>query len=341
MISFLNDYSAGAHERIMARLMATNLVKTSGYGTDDFCAGAKEKIRAACACPEAEIFFLAGGTQTNQIAIDTLLAPYEGAISAVTGHINTHESGAIEFTGHKVLALPEHEGKLCAAEIADYCRAYYADPTYDHMVFPGLVYVSQPTELGTLYTKAELEAIRAVCDEFDMHLYLDGARLGYALACEGNDLSLEDIAAIADAFYIGGTKVGALYGEALVFTKGNMPRNFLSQVKQHGALAAKGRLLGLQFDELFTDGLYREIGAHALRQAAAVKNGLAAKGYGFFADSPTNQLFPIVSEEKYAQIRDKVACSYWCPLNEGRCVLRFVTDFATSDEDVKALLALM
>lgn len=341
MISFINDYSAGAHQRIMNRLMDTNYVKTSGYGTDDFCAAAKEKIRAACACPGAEIFFLAGGTQTNQIAIDTLLAPYEGAISAVTGHINTHESGAIEFVGHKVLALPEHEGKLDAAEVREYVRAYYADPTYDHMVFPGLVYVSQPTELGTLYSKAELQALRAVCDEFGMHLYLDGARLGYALACEESDLSLEDIAALTDAFYIGGTKVGALYGEALVFTKGNMPRNFLSQVKQHGALAAKGRLLGLQFDELFTDGLYTEIGAHALRQAGAVKAGLAAKGYGFFADSPTNQLFPIVTEEKYARIKDKVACSYWCPLDEGRCVLRFVTDFATTDADVEALLALM
>ena len=341
MLSFLNDYSAGAHGKIMARLMDTNYIKTSGYGGDEFCAAAKEKIRAACACPEAEIFFLYGGTQTNQIAIDTLLQPYEGAISAVTGHINTHESGAIEFTGHKVLALPEHDGKLDAAEVREYCRSYYADPTFDHMVFPGLVYISHPTELGTLYTKAELEALRQVCDEFDMTLYLDGARLGYALACEDSDVTLADIAALTDAFYIGGTKVGALYGEALVFTKGNMPRNFLSQVKQHGALAAKGRLIGLQFDSLFTDGLYYEIGRHALSQAKALKNGLAEKGYGFLADSPTNQLFPIVTNEKYVQIKDKVACSYWSPLDEERCVLRFVTDFATSDEDVKALLELM
>lgn len=341
MLSFLNDYSAGAHEKIMARLMDTNYIKTPGYGGDDFCASAKDKIRAACACPEAEIFFLYGGTQTNQIAIDTLLQPYEGAISAVTGHINTHESGAIEFTGHKVLALPEHDGKLDAGEVREYVRAYYADPTYDHMVFPGLVYISHPTELGTLYSKAELQALRAVCDEYKMSLYLDGARLGYALACEESDVTLADIAALTDAFYIGGTKVGALYGEALVFTKGNMPRNFLSQVKQHGALAAKGRLIGIQFDTMFTDDLYYEIGRHTLRQAKALKEGLAEKGYSFFADSPTNQLFPIVSLEKYEEIKDEVACSFWCPLDEGQCVLRFVTDFATSDADVKALLALM
>ena len=234
-----------------------------GYGTDDVCESAKAKIREACACPDAEIFFLVGGTQTNQVVIDAITPPYAGVVAATTGHVNVHEAGAIEFTGHKVLTLPHHDGKINADELGEYCATFYADGNYTHMVFPGCVYISQATEYGTLYTLAELEAIRKVCTKYDMPLFIDGARLGYALTATGNGVTIEDIARLADVFYIGGTKVGAMFGEAVAFTHGNMPKHFVTIVKQHGALLAKGWLLGLQFDTLFTDGLYLRIARHA------------------------------------------------------------------------------
>lgn len=255
MLSFVNDYSEGAHPKILERLNGTNFEQLAGYGSDCYCEQAKEKIRAAIGCPEAEIFFLVGGTQTNQVVLDALLRAYDGVIAAESGHVNVHEAGAIEHGGHKVLALGHTDGKLSADTVREYVETFYADGNYTHMVFPGAVYISHPTEYGTLYTKAELAALHEVCAAYRIPLFLDGARLGYGLAAAGTDVTLRDIAALTDVFYIGGTKVGALCGEAVVFPHGGMPANFLTIAKQHGALLAKGRLLGIQFDTLFTDGL--------------------------------------------------------------------------------------
>lgn len=338
---FVNDYSAGAHEKIMARFMETNLEKTVGYGEDHYCQSAKEKIRAACNCEHAQIAFISGGTQTNQLAIDSLLLPHEGVICAETGHINTHESGAIEFTGHKVLPLPEYGGKLAAEDLERYMHRLSLDENYEHGVIPGLVYITFPTETGSVYTKAELLKIREVCDRYELQLYLDGARLGYGLACKGNDVTLPDIAEICDAFYIGGNKVGALFGEALVFTKNNMPKHFVTHIKRHGALMAKGRVLGLQFDTLFTDGLYFEIGRHAMAQAEKLRAAFEEKGYEFFVNSPTNQIFIVLSDEKKAELEKKVAFSFWDKPDDEHTVVRFVTDWATTDEDVEELIALL
>ena len=338
---FVNDYSAGAHEKIMRRFMETNLEKTVGYGDDHYSVSAREKIKAACACEDAQIVFISGGTQTNQLAIDSLLLPHEGVICAETGHINTHESGAIEYTGHKVLALPQKDGKLDAAVLEAYMHRINSDENYEHTVIPGLVYVTFPSEMGSIYSKAELTELRRVCDKYGLQLYLDGARLGYGLACRENDLTLPDIARLTDAFYIGGNKVGALFGEALVFTKNNMPKHFVTHVKRHGALMAKGRVLGLQFDTLFTDGLYFEIGRHAMAQADKLRAAFEEKGYEFYAKSPTNQIFIVLSDEKKAELEKNVAFSFWEKLDDERTVVRFVTDWATTDEDVEELIALL
>lgn len=258
MLYFENDYCEGAHPAILQKLTETNFEKVSGYGTDPYCASAREKIRAACACPEADVQFISGGTQSNAIVIASMLQRWQGVVAAATGHVAGHEAGAIEYTGHKVITLPQHNGKLDAAELRALVSTFYADDNHDHMVFPGMVYISHPTEYGTLYTKAELEALHAVCQEYKMPLFLDGARLGYGLAAEGTDVTLADLARLTDVFYIGGTKVGALCGEAVVFPHG-APAHFMTMVKQQGALLAKGRLLGIQFDVLFTDGLYFSI----------------------------------------------------------------------------------
>ncbi|MGI5976200.1 MAG: threonine aldolase family protein [Candidatus Limivicinus sp.] len=341
MLSFINDYAEGAHEKIIQRLTETNLYHTVGYGGDEYCAAAKEKIRRACRCGDADIFFLVGGTQTNQLAIDSLLESYQGAVCAETGHINTHESGAVEFTGHKVIPLPSHEGKLKAGDLKSYMVSLLEDETFEHQVIPGLVYISHPTELGTLYSRRELQALREVCDEYQLKLYMDGARLGYGLASPASDLTLPDIAELTDAFYIGGTKVGALFGEALVYTKHNLPKHLLSRVKQHGALLAKGRLLGIQFDTLFTDGLYLEIGRHALRLAERLKEAFRERGYEFFADSPTNQIFVIMDNEKLEELEKEVMISVWARVDEKRTAVRFVTDWATTDADVDALIKIL
>ena len=281
MLSFVNDYSEGAHEKILERLMETNRESLSGYGTDKYCDSAKEKIRAACSCPEADVYFLVGGTQTNQTVIDALLNQYEGVIAAETGHVSVHEAGAIEYTGHKVLTISPKEGKISAFDIRRYLETFYNDANHEHMVFPGMVYISHPTEYGTLYSKQELEEISALCGEYEIPLYLDGARLGYGLVSEGTDVTLADIAKYCDAFYIGGTKVGALCGEAVVFPR-KTPAHFMTIVKQHGALLAKGRLTGIQFDTLFTDGLYLEISKNAI----PVLNSLGVIEYfDFIADA--------------------------------------------------------
>lgn len=341
MLSFENDYNTGAHIKILQRLIDTNLETYSGYGNDDYCDSAIEKIKLACDCPEAEIYFLVGGTQTNSVVISTMLQNYESVISADTGHINTHEAGAIEYTGHKVLTLPHHNGKIDAGELSKYIHDFYADETHPHMVFPGMVYLSQPSEYGTIYSKQELEEISKVCRKYQIPLFLDGARLGYALNSLSNDLSLPDIARLADVFYIGGTKVGALCGEAVVFTKGNAPKFFHTMAKQHGALLAKGRLLGIQFDTLFTDDLYMEISRHAIDMAEKLKKILKAKGYEFYLESPTNQQFIILENDKLQELSTKVKFSFWEKIDSSHTAVRLVTSWSTTQEDIDELEKLL
>ncbi len=337
MLSFESDYIEGAHEKILERLSLTNLEKLSGYGSDIYCENAKLKIRAACHCDEAEIFFLVGGTQTNQVVISSMLRGFEGVIAAETGHVSLHEAGAIEYSGHKVLQVPHFEGKIQARELEKYLSGFYDDANHDHMVFPGMVYISHPTEYGTLYSAEELKSISEICRNYKIPLYMDGARLAYALESENTDVTLPMIAELCDVFYIGGTKVGALCGEALVFTKNNMPIHFLTSVKQHGALLAKGRLLGIQFDTLFTDDLYFEIGRHAVSMAMRIKKAFLDRGYSLFIDSYTNQQFIILENDKMEQLSEYIRFSFWEKLGEKHTVVRFAASFATKDEDVEAL----
>lgn len=342
MISLQNDYSEGAHPQILKRLAEINLEQNPGYCTDSYCVSAAEKIRQACACPEADIFFLVGGTQTNQVVIDTMLAPYEGVVAACTGHVSMHEAGAIEFTGHKVLELPHHEGKIEAAELQELVSRFWQDGNHEHMVFPGMVYISHPTEYGTLYSKKELEAIARVCDEHKMPLYMDGARLAYGLTAPGTDVTLADIARFCDVFYIGGTKCGAFFGEAVVFTRHNLPAHFLTRVKQHGALLAKGHMLGIQFDALFTDNLYCEIGAHAIRLAQLLQNGLRTAGLPLYINSPTNQQFVELSDAVLKRLDERsVVYSFWEKTAPDKTVIRFVTSWATKEETVRELIKIL
>lgn len=341
MLSFESDYVEGAHERILQRLMETNLEQLSGYGQDCYCQRAKEKIRKACECPDAQIFFLVGGTQTNTVAIDAFLKSYEGVVAAKTGHVSTHEAGAIEYHGHKVLELPEHQGKIRGNELKALLESFWQDENHEHMVFPGMVYISHPTEYGTLYSREELEELSHICRSYEIPLYLDGARLGYGLMSQDTDVTLPMIAEYCDAFYIGGTKVGALCGEALVFTKNNMPGHFLAIVKQHGALLAKGRLLGIQFDTLFTDGLYFEIGRHAIEMAELLKKGLIEKGYTLYLKSPTNQQFVLLDNEKYQALQKEVAMGFWEKPDRDHTVVRLATSWATKRESVEQFLELL
>lgn len=341
MQQFVSDYMEGAHPMILKKLMETNMEKTDGYGLDPYTESAKEKIRLAADAPDAEIYFLIGGTQTNETVISSVLRPYEGVLSADTGHVNTHEAGAIEHGGHKVLTIAGREGKLSAESIRLWMEKFLADANHEHEVAPGMVYLSHPTEYGTLYSREELEAIRNVCLKYDLKLFLDGARLGYALGAEGTDLSLKDIAALTDVFYIGGTKVGALFGEAVVFPKPGLVPHFYTITKQHGAMLAKGRITGLQFDVLFTDRLYLQLGAHAVRQAARIREALLKKGYELYIDSPTNQIFPIVSKEKAEELKKQVQYGFMEELEDGRLVIRFCTSWATRPEDVDELIRII
>lgn len=340
MLYFVNDYSEGAHEKVLSRLIETNMESLSGYGTDKYTESAKEKIKAACGGNISDVHFLVGGTQTNQVAINAMLEPYEGVISAHTGHIGVHEAGAIEFTGHKVLPIGATNGKIFASDVKAYLETFYADESHMHMVSPGMVYISHPTEYGTLYSKAELCALSNVCKEYNIPLYLDGARLGYALACEENDITLPDLASLCDVFYIGGTKVGALCGEALVFT-GKVPSNIVTRIKQNGALLAKGRLTGIQFDALFTDGLYFEIGKSAIDCAKELRRGFSERGYKFFIDSPTNQTFIVLENSKMQALREKVKFDFWEKYDDTHTVVRFCTSWATKREDVQKLISII
>ncbi len=348
-ISFSSDYTKGAHPRILEALQNNNFNQMPGYGTDEICDRAKEKIKAACGCPEGEVFFLVGGTQTNQTIIDMLLKPYEGVVAAGTGHIALHEAGAVEFSGHKVLTLtPAGEetdterfgseiGKISATELEAYIEAFYSDDNHEHMVFPGAVYISHPTEYGTLYTKKELTDISAVCKKYELPLFLDGARLGYGLMSKRTDVTLKDIASLVDVFYIGGTKVGALFGEAVVFPHGCPTKHPVPVIKQHGALLAKGWLLGLQFDTLFTDDLYFEISRNAIEMAEILRDKLKEKGYTFLLDSPTNQQFIMIDNEKLKEIEPHVGYSYWQKGDATHTVIRLATDWATTEEDLEVL----
>lgn len=338
MLHFENDYNKGAHPVLLEALVASNQEGLSGYGTDKYTQSAIEKIRLATNCPHAQVTFFAGGTQTNQILISSMLASYEGVIAADTGHIAVHEAGAIEFTGHKVLTLPHHEGKITASEVDNFIKDFYADANHAHMVHPGMVYISHPTEYGTLYSKSEMEDLSQVCRQHNIPLFLDGARLGYGLAARDTDLDLQAIAELTDVFYIGGTKLGALLGEALVFTKNNQPKNFVSIVKHHGALLAKGRLIGVQFDRLFTDDLYLELGRHAIAMAEQLTQILEDKGFQFYLKSPTNQQFVIIKNEELPKLTEAgIAYGFWEKYDENHSIIRFATSWSTSQEDIDDL----
>ena len=338
-LSFASDYLEGAHPAILQRLVETNLVKSAGYGTDEYSESARNKIRAACRAPEADVFFLVGGTQTNATVIDAVLHSYQGVLTAETGHISVHEAGAIEAGGHKVLPLPHQNGKLSAQDIRIALDRYWKDETHEHMVMPGMVYLSQPTEYGTLYSLSELKEISEICHQNQIALYVDGARLAYALACPENDVTLPDLAALCDAFYIGGTKCGALFGEAVVLPRHYFIPHFFTIIKQHGALLAKGRIAGIQFDTLFTDNLYERIGQTAIDAADRIRKALMEKGYRLAIPSPTNQIFIELEKQQLAILSDKVELGFWENLDENRIVMRIATSWATRQEDVDRLIA--
>ena len=339
MTYFTSDYVNGAAPEVLNHLLETNSKNLTGYGSDDYCEIAISKIKKACNKPDADVYFLTGGTQTNQIVISTVLKPFEGVIAANTGHVSGHEAGAIEFSGHKVLQISHKDGKLSDNSIENLIKDFYNDRNHEHMVFPGMVYISLPTEYGTLYSKNELQNIYQICQKYNIFLYIDGARLGYALASPQNDLSLSDIANLCDAFYIGGTKVGALCGEALIFTKNRFetPAHFITQIKQHGALLAKGRLLGVQFDALFTDNLYYKIGEHGILMAEKLKNIFKTKGFRFYLESPTNQQFIILENSKMEELSKTIAFSFWEKYDENHTVVRFATSWSTTQQDLEEL----
>ena len=341
MIYFNSDYTAGAHPKVMERLVETNLEHTAGYGNDPYTTRAKELIRREIGCNDAEVMFLVGGTQTNATAIDGILARHEGVLAAESGHIAVHESGAIEASGHKVLTLPHYDGKVRAEDVERFITEFYADETYPHMVAPGLLYISQPTEYGTVYTLNELEALSSVCHSHNIPLYIDGARMGYALGSEGAEFTLKDIARLADVFYIGGTKLGTLFGEALVVTNRSLLKNLFPLVKQHGALLAKGRLLGVQFEAMFADGLYYAIGHHAIALAIRIREAFRAKGYEVVIESPTNQQFFRLPNEVIDRLRAEVSFDYWGARGETQSIVRFVTSWSTTEEDVARLIELL
>ena len=337
MVSFESDYIAGAHPDILRRLAETNLESLPGYGADHYSESAKQKIRDCIGLREAEIFFLSGGTQANAVVIAAMLADYEGVVAAETGHISSHEAGAVEYTGHEVLPLPQRDGKIVPADLEAFLASFFADANHEHMTFPGMVYLSHPTESGTLYTREELSRIAALCRKYGLSLFLDGARLGYGLMSPETDVTLRDIADLCDVFYIGGTKVGALCGEAVVFTKGNMPKHFLTSVKRRGALLAKGRLTGVQFDALFTDDLYFRISRHAIEMAGKLKEVLRRHGLPFYIQSPTNQQFVVLEDRRMEKLAEKVAFSFWEKPDPSHTVVRLATGWSTTDEDLAEL----
>lgn len=339
MIRFNSDYTEGAQPEILRLLEETNYQQTDGYGTDEWCEKARNLIREACECPGADVHFLVGGTQTNATVIAAVLRPYEGAISADTGHINVHETGAIEHTGHKVLALPSKDGKISADQVRDCLKEHFASPAFEHTVRPGIVYISYPTEYGTIYTRDELSSLHDVCREYGIPLFIDGARLGYGLACSECDITLPDLAKLSDIFYIGGTKVGALFGEAVVVPDPAKLPNFRYMIKQGGGLLAKGRLLGIQFTALFTDDLYMKVSRHAIEQSDRIRSALNELGFRIYIDSPTNQQFFVIRKDKFDELTKEFALDLNCFLGDEDVVARACTSWATKEENVDLFIS--
>lgn len=339
MYLFYSDYLEGCHPEILKKLSETNLEQTPGYGVDDYCEAARNTIKNACSAPDADVHFLVGGTQTNATVISSILRPFQGVLCADTGHINVHETGAIEHSGHKVLPMPAKDGKITAAQVREAMEAHYNDPSPEHMVQPAMLYISYPTELGTLYSKQELTEIKQACSDWEIPLYIDGARLGYGLESEDADLLLKDIAAIADLFYIGGTKVGALFGEALVICNEGLKKDFRYIIKTNGGLLAKGRLLGIQFSTLFRDGLYFKIARNADRLAGKIVDAFRNSGHKFLVENRTNQIFPILEVEDYDKLSKEFGFEFWEKVDDEHIAVRFCTSWATTEEQVDALVA--
>lgn len=341
MIYFDSDYMAGAHPKVMERLLETNHLSTIGYGCDEYTRHAAELIRNACGQPNARVYFLVGGTQTNATVIDGLLSRHQGVLAAESAHINVHEAGAIEATGHKILTLPQYEGKVLASDLKEYIDNFYSDDTYEHMVAPGMLYISFPTEYGTTYSYEELTKLSEICHNANIPLYIDGARLAYGLAAKENNVTLKDIAQLSDVFYIGGTKVGALFGEAVVITNPTLLKNFFPLIKQHGALLAKGRLLGVQFEALFENNLYEEIGLQTVEKAIRIRNLFSSKGYKIVVDSTTNQQFIRLPNQIIDKLKENISFELWGPRGKTETVVRFVTGWATSHTDIDTLASIL
>ena len=341
MLRFECDYGEGAAPAVLELLQKTNFDQTPGYGEDEYCAKAAAQIRSLCDAPDADVHFFVGATQANLTVIAAALKPWQGVLCADSGHIHVHETGSIEATGHKCLALPGKNGKITARQIRKAVEEHRANASHEHEVQPGMVYISQPTEYGTLYSLEELTAISEVCHSFNLPLYVDGARLAYALACPDNDVTLPDLARLCDAFYIGGTKCGCLFGEAVVIPDPKLIPHFFTIIKQHGALLAKGRLLGIQFDTLFTDGLYTRIGEPAIRAAARIRSMLTSHGFRLAFDAPTNQIFVILENEIMARLAQDLEFSFWEKYDEHHTVVRLATSWATTDEQVARLGGLL
>jgi len=337
-ISFESDYNNGCHEAVLQRLIETNGAQTTGYGLDEYCKSAAMKIRQACELPNAQVFFLVGGTQTNATVIDALLASHEGVLAVDSGHIAVHESGAIEACGHKVLTMPANNGKMLPSDLKRWLHDFYADATWQHMVIPGMVYLTFPTEWGTIYTRQELYEIASICRENGLLLYIDGARLPYGLMSPVCDLTLQQLSSCCDAFYFGGTKCGALCGEAVVFTRSNTtPRHFFTTTKRHGALLAKGRMLGIQFDALFTNNLYWSLAKNAVELALRLRDAFIAAGYTMAVESFTNQQFVILPNTTVERLSNRFVFEQWQPIDKDTTLCRFVTSWATTIDEIKAL----
>ncbi|MBO7260707.1 MAG: aminotransferase class V-fold PLP-dependent enzyme [Bacteroidaceae bacterium] len=341
MLHFDTDYMAGAHPEVLKRLVDTNHLQTVGYGSDEYTKHAAELIKTACGKPDARVYFLTGGTQTNATVIDGILAKHQGVLAAESGHISVHEAGAIEASGHKILTLPQHEGKVWASELKEYIDNFYSDDTYEHMVAPGMLYISYPTEYGTIYSYDELKEISDICHNADIPLYIDGARLAYGLAAENNSVTLKDIADLCDVFYIGGTKVGALFGEAVVITNPALLHHFFPLIKQHGALLAKGRLLGVQFEALFESNLYEEIGIQVVNKALRIRDLFLSKGFKTVVNSPTNQQFIYLPNDIIDRLAKHVSFELWGPRGKEYTTVRFVTGWTTTESEIDLLESIL
>jgi len=337
MIRFECDYATGAHPKVLEKLVETNREECPGYGMDGHCARAAQLIRDLCQAPGADVHFLVGGTQTNMTVIAAALRPHQGVVCTQMGHINDHETGAVEATGHKILPVPSVDGKLTARQVADLCKAHYEDPSVEHKVQPSMVYLSHPTEMGTVYTLAELEEIRQVCDQYHLSLFLDGARLVYGLAA--SDVTLPDLARLCDVFYLGGTKAGLLFGEAVVITNEALKADFRYLIKQRGGMLAKGRLLGVQFEALLENGLYREIGRKAVDQAQRLQKAFLDKGWSLLIPAPANQQFPVIPNQALEILSRKYSSCFWCRPDDHHTAVRFCTSWSTRDEDIDTLIA--